>query len=83
MVMKEHDHQQDIQVGQYYQVVHLNQCDPRYRKRLMSMGFTPASTFEVLRFAPLGDPVEVKIKGSLLAIRRRELLNIHFKEVAL
>ena len=36
------------------------------------MGLTPGEKIEVIRFAPLGDPVEVKIRGYLLSLRREE-----------
>jgi Fe2+ transport system protein FeoA len=71
----------DIQIGKSYQVVHLNRCNRLHRKRLMAMGFIPGAIFEALRFAPLGDPIEVKIKGYALALRRKELLEIHFEDV--
>ncbi len=40
--------------------------------RLEEMGMTPGETIEIVRFAPLGDPVEVKIRGYLLSLRREE-----------
>lgn len=49
-----------------------------YRKRLMEMGLGPGADFEVLRIAPLGDPVEVKVRGYLLSLRKSEaaLINV-------
>lgn len=40
--------------------------------RLEEMGLTPGEKIEVVRFAPLGDPVEIKIRGYLLSLRREE-----------
>lgn len=40
--------------------------------RLEEMGLTPGEVIEVIRFAPLGDPVEIKIRGYLLSLRREE-----------
>ena len=73
--------EKNIQIGHCYEVIHLNDCDHLYRKRLMAMGFIPGAIFELTRLAPLGDPIEVKIKGYSLALRRKELLTIHFKDV--
>lgn len=42
------------------------------RKRLMEMGFVPGALVEVVRAAPLGDPVEYKIKGYHLSLRAAE-----------
>ncbi len=53
-----------------------------YRKRLMEMGLGPGADFEVLRIAPLGDPVEVKVRGYLLSLRKSEaaLINVRILE---
>ena len=42
------------------------------RKRLMDMGMTPGSVVEMVRRAPLGDPVVFKLKGYLLSMRKSE-----------
>lgn len=42
------------------------------RKRLMDMGFAPGITVEVQREAPLGDPLEVKIRGFSVSLRKSE-----------
>jgi len=42
------------------------------KKKLLDMGVLPGSEFEVLRVAPLGDPVEIKIKGYNLSLRKEE-----------
>lgn len=70
-----------LKMGHCYRVIDLNHCNPLYRKRLIAMGFTPGSTFELTRLAPLGDPIEIKIKGYSVALRRKELLTIHFEAV--
>ena len=44
----------------------------RLRKRLMDMGFSPGAMVEVKRVAPLGDPVEVNIRGYNLSLRKKE-----------
>ena len=42
------------------------------RSRLYSLGVIPGSTLEILRFAPLGDPMQVKVGGSSISIRKAE-----------
>lgn len=42
------------------------------RKRLMEMGFVPGALVEVVRIAPLGDPVEYRIKGYHISLRATE-----------
>jgi Fe2+ transport system protein FeoA len=45
---------------------------PDQRQRLLEMGLTAGVEFEVVRFAPLGDPLEIKIRGYNLSLRKRE-----------
>ena len=42
------------------------------RKRLIEMGMTSDTRFDVVRTAPLGDPIEIKIRGYNLSLRRSE-----------
>ncbi|MEX0965564.1 MAG: FeoA family protein [Pseudohongiellaceae bacterium] len=42
------------------------------RSRLYSLGVIPGSMLELLRFAPLGDPMQVKVGGSFISIRKSE-----------
>lgn len=46
------------------------------RQRLLDMGVIKGTVFSVERYAPMGDPVEISIKGYLLAIRKDEARNI-------
>ncbi len=43
-----------------------------YRQKLLSMGLTPGTGFIVLRVAPLGDPIEIRVRGFDLSLRRHE-----------
>ena len=40
--------------------------------RLEEMGVTPGESVEVIRYAPLGDPVEIRIRGYMLSLRKEE-----------
>lgn len=40
--------------------------------RLLEMGLLPGTVVAVIRRAPLGDPIDVKVRGYHLSIRRRE-----------
>ncbi len=43
-----------------------------YVARLQSLGLVRGTRFEVVRTAPLGDPIELKLRGFRLAIRAKE-----------
>ena len=46
------------------------------RRRLLDMGIIPGSPIEVVKLAPLGDPINLKIKGYLLSLRKDEAAGI-------
>jgi ferrous iron transport protein A len=43
-----------------------------FRRRLMELGLLPGTPVEVVRVAPLGDPLEIRARGCCLSIRRSE-----------
>ena len=43
-----------------------------FRRRLLELGLTPGTRIEVLRVAPLGDPIEVLVRGYRLSLRRED-----------
>ncbi len=45
-------------------------------KRLMEMGVVPGSVIQVVKTAPLGDPIEISIRQSRLALRKTEARTI-------
>ena len=49
------------------------------RGRLYALGIIPGSLLEILRFAPLGDPMQVKVGGSFISIRKAEANIIRVK----
>lgn len=48
----------------------------RLRRRLMAMGVTPGARLVVRKFAPLGDPIEIKVRDYSLSIRRKDAAGI-------
>jgi ferrous iron transport protein A len=42
------------------------------RGRVMEMGLLSGTKIELVRFAPLGDPVEIKVRGYNLSLRKHE-----------
>jgi ferrous iron transport protein A len=43
-----------------------------HRSRLLEMGLLVGTAVELVRFAPLGDPVEIKVRGYHLTLRKHE-----------
>lgn len=50
-------------------------------KRLMEMGLTPGSIITVEKIAPLGDPIDIKIKGYHLSLRREEAVGVKIEKI--
>ena len=49
------------------------------KRRLIDMGITPGVKIKIKKFAPLGDPIEIELRGYGLSIRRSEAKNIFVK----
>lgn len=50
--------------------------DDGLTQRLWELGFTPGQRVGVIRFAPLGDPMQVRVRGFDVALRRSEARRI-------
>lgn len=61
-----------ITVGQRAKVTGYREQDSLVLQRLVEMGLTRGTEVEILRFAPLGDPMEIIIRGYQLSVRRAE-----------
>ena len=52
---------------------------PSSKPRLMEMGLLVGSNVQLVRFAPMGDPVEIKVRGYNLTLRKHEAEQILVK----
>jgi Fe2+ transport system protein FeoA len=48
-------------------------------KRIVEMGVTPGAVVEIERVAPLGDPIDIKVKGYHLSLRKEEAQGIEIE----
>ena len=60
-----------VKVGDTVQVVKLH-GEGAVKRRIMDMGLTKGVTVHVRKVAPLGDPIEITIRGYELTLRRDE-----------
>lgn len=49
------------------------------KRRIMDMGITPGVEVKVIKAAPLGDPIEVHVRGYELSLRKEEALKIEIQ----
>lgn len=65
-------HLKDLSVGDRVKVIGYEAGGKTYRKKLLSMGLTPGAELELVRVAPMGDPVEVRVRGTSVSLRKGE-----------
>ena len=65
----------DVKCGQTVRVAKLT-GEGALRRRIMDMGLTNGTTVYVRKVAPLGDPVEITVRGYELSIRKGDAENI-------
>jgi ferrous iron transport protein A len=54
--------------------------DPDFRLRLMEMGFVRGTEIEVVKYAPLNDPMEFVIKGYHITLRKKQAAHVLMNE---
>ena len=69
----------DIPVGGDAVVVRLAGQGP-LKRRIMDMGITKGASVNVRKVAPLGDPIEVTVRGYELSLRKDEAENVIVEE---
>ncbi|MBQ1966700.1 MAG: ferrous iron transport protein A [Clostridia bacterium] len=61
----------DVKIGETVKVVKLHGEGP-VKRRIMDMGITKNVTIFVRKAAPLGDPIEIKVRGYELSLRKAD-----------
>jgi Fe2+ transport system protein FeoA len=65
----------DAAKGQVLVVDHVG-GERSFRRRLMELGLVPGTTVELVGVAPLGDPLELLVRGCSLSIRKAEAASV-------
>lgn len=68
-----------VSAGNAVTVAEIN-VPPESRPRLMELGLVAGTKVEVVRFAPLGDPVEIRVRGYNLTLRKHEAERIFVRK---
>jgi ferrous iron transport protein A len=61
-----------LRAGESARITSVAAGNKLYRQRLIAMGLLPGTEFTVVRLAPLGDPIEIEVRGFYLTIRKNE-----------
>jgi ferrous iron transport protein A len=71
-----------MKVGEKGRILRIHAGEKVYRHRLISMGVIPGAEFVVSRIAPLGDPIEITIRGFSLSLRKGEASILQIERVS-
>lgn len=74
-------HLSDLERGQKAIVLDFHNDNAVLRRRLLDMGITKGVEIEIKKIAPLGDPVDIRLRGYELCIRRKDMRSIDIKVV--
>lgn len=62
----------DLSINDQAEIIGYNKTDKAYRTKLLSMGLTKGTTFKLVKLAPLGDPIDIEVRGYNLTLRKNE-----------
>ena len=68
----------DAKVGSTVVVTKI-EGDSAYKRRIMDMGITKRSELYIRKVAPLGDPVEITVRGYELSVRKNDAQCVQVK----
>jgi ferrous iron transport protein A len=72
---------QDLKKGVSARIISID-SDSDMSQRLQEMGLTTGTEFRVVKVAPLGDPVEIDVRGYRLCLRKQEMSGFNLEVVA-
>ena len=70
-----------LKVGQIGKVISITNENKSLRRRLLDMGLTLGVTIEVKRISPLGDPIDITVRGYDLCLRKDDMDNIEVEVI--
>lgn len=63
----------ELKIGQTAIVKKLKNQDKQIRRHLLDMGITRGVKVKIKKIAPMGDPIDIELRGYQLAIRKADL----------
>ncbi len=58
--------------GQRARITGFTSVQTNFRRKLLALGLMPGAEVEIRRTAPLGDPIQIQLRGSSVSLRRSE-----------
>lgn len=75
-------HLGDLAIGQSGRILGYETSHRTYREKLLSMGLTPGTPITITRQAPMGDPIEIEVRGFKLSLRKAEAAALRVEPLA-
>lgn len=66
----------ELKIGQKAKIINLKISDRAVRRHLLDLGITRGTTVEIKKIAPMGDPIDIKLRDYELCIRKQDLEHI-------
>lgn len=70
----------DGTLGEPYRILAVD-CEGALRRRLLDMGLTPKTIISIRKVAPMGDPLELTVRGYQLTLRKEDAARIKVEPV--
>ncbi len=70
-----------LKVRYQARILSIDCADKSLRKRILDMGLTPGVKLTLVKVAPMGDPIEVWVRGYELSLRREDASSIKVEEI--
>ncbi|MDF1763537.1 MAG: FeoA family protein [Oleibacter sp.] len=61
-----------ITIGQRARIVGFSDVETNFRRKLLALGMMPGAEVEVRRAAPMGDPIQIVLRGASISLRKQE-----------
>ena len=72
----------DLKKGQIAKVINMQSDNPSLRRRLLDMGITKGVILEIKKVAPLGDPIDIYLRGYELCLRKIDLESVEIEVIS-
>ena len=72
----------ELEIGKDAIIASVESDDDALRQHILDMGLTPGTEVTMMKLAPMGDPIEIRVRGYELTLRVEEAQKIEVKEAA-
>lgn len=71
----------ELKAGDRAKLAGFTETGHGYRRKLLTMGLTPGTEIAIVRLAPMGDPVEIRVRGFSLSLRKEEAAALNVEKL--